>query len=313
MNPLTQLHSNWKTVAVPHIACFFGNLIAAIGITAFFIPQHLLSNGISGIGILIFYLTGIPAGTANFALNIPIMIACYKFMGKGYTLISIVGTFWLSALIDATSFLADLKLIEDPMLSCIAGGLVSGVGFGILYRYNANSGGLDVVGAIMKKYYALDIANVVMALNTLILIVAAFLFSLQLAVLTFVGIYIGTYITNKVVIGLKQRKSVFIISNRSDVIANILMRYVGHGATFLHGQGAYTMQDKRVIYAVIKLTEVAKVKELVNKLDPKAFMIISDASEVIGRGFTTAPVKFHEYPGDALAIPRTKKNMPSEF
>lgn len=310
---LSQLHMSWKDIAMTQLALFVGNLIAAIGITSFYIPQHLLSNGISGVGILLYYAFGIPAGTANFALNIPILLACYKFMGKKYTFISVAGTFWLSALIDATSFMSSWKLIEDPMLSCIAGGLITGVGFGILYRYNVNSGGLDVVGAIMKKYYALDIANVVMILNTVILVIAAFMFSLQLAVLTFVGIYIGTYITNKVVIGLKQRKSVFIISNRSDVIANILMRYVGHGATFLHGQGAYTMQDKRVIYAVIKLTEVAKVKELVNKLDPKAFMIISDASEVIGRGFTTAPVKFHEYPGDALAIPRTKKHMPSEF
>ncbi len=308
-----KLHISWKSEAVPHIASFVGNFIAAVGINAFFIPQHLLSNGISGVAIIFYFLIGVPAGIANFVLNIPIMIACYKFMGRRYTIISVIGTFWLSFLMSLTSFIADWKIIEDPMLSCIAGGLVTGVGFGILYRYNVNSGGLDVVGAIMKKFYSLDIANVVMGLNTLILFVAAFMFSIQLAVLTFVGIYIGTYITNKVVIGLRQRKSVIIISNRSDVIANILMRYVGHGATFLHGQGAYTMQDKRVIYAVIKLTEVAKVKELVNKLDPKAFMIISDASEVIGRGFTGPAVKYHEYPGDALSIPRTKKNMPSEF
>ena len=152
-----------------------------------------------------------------------------------------------------------------------------------------------------------------MILNLVILLAAAWLFSLERAVLTFVAIYIAAFITNKVVIGLKQRKSVIIISNRATPIAQVLMRYVGHGATYLHGQGAYTMQDKRVIYAVIKLTEVAKVKEIVNKLDPQAFMIISDASEVVGRGFTTSPVKYHQYPGDALSMPHTKKNMPPEY
>lgn len=313
MNGKKTSRISWKAEAVPHIASFAGNMIAALGINAFFIPHQLLSSGISGVSIIFYFLMGIPAGIANFVLNIPIMIACYKYMGRRYTIISIIGTFWLSALLSATSFLTSWKVIEDPMLSCIAGGLVTGVGFGILYRYNVNSGGLDVVGAMVKKFYALDIANVVMAINTLILLAAAFMFSLQLAVLTFVGNYIGTFITNKVVIGLKQRKSVIIISNRSDVIASVLMRYVGHGATFLHGQGAYTMQDKRIIYAVIKLTEVAKVKELVNKLDPQAFMIISDASEVIGRGFTAPPVKYHAYPGDALSMPHIKKNMPSEF
>lgn len=308
-----KMHISWKAEAIPHLALIIGNLIVAIGINAFFIPQQLLSSGISGVAIIAYFLSGIPVGVTNFVLNIPILIACYRLMGRRYTIVSVLGTVWLSAFMAVTSFMADWHIIEDPMLSCIAGGLITGVGFGLLYRANVNSGGLDVVGAIMKKFYSLDIANVVMALNTLILVAAAFMFSLQLAVLTFVGIYIGTFITNKVVIGLKQRKSVIIISNRSDIIASLLMRYVGHGATFLHGQGAYTMQDKRVIYAVIKLTEVSKVKELVNKIDPKAFMIISDASEVIGSGFTTPPVKFHESPGEALSIPRIKKNMPAEF
>jgi uncharacterized membrane-anchored protein YitT (DUF2179 family) len=155
--------------------------------------------------------------------------------------------------------------------------------------------------------------TVVMALNTIILIAAAYMFSLELAIMTFVGIYICAFITNKVVIGLKQRKSIMIISTHADLIAHVLMRYVGHGATYLNGQGAYTMQDKRIIYAVIKLTEVAKVKELVNKLDPQAFMIISDASEVVGRGFTAPPVKYHQYPGDSMSMPHTKKNMPPEY
>lgn len=245
---------------------------------------------------MIYFATGLPVGTGIFILNIPIMIACYKFMGRRYTLLSIVGTIMLSVLADATSFLSTWQIMDDPMLSSITGGILSGIGFGIIYKYNGNSGGLDVIGAIVKKYYSLEMGTVTMILNLVILSAAAYMFSLERAVLTFVAIYIAAFITNKVVLGLKQRKSVLIISNRSTPIAQVLMRYIGHGATYIHGQGAYTMQDKRVIYAVIKLTEVAKVKEIVNKLDPQAFMIISDASEVVGRGFTSSPVKFHQYP-----------------
>lgn len=259
------------------------------------------------------FATGLPVGTGIFILNIPIMIACYKFMGRRYTLLSIVGTIMLSILADATAFLSTWKIMDDPMLSSITGGILSGIGFGIIYKYNGNSGGLDVIGAIVKKYYSLEMGTVTMILNLVILSAAAYMFSLERAVLTFVAIYIAAFITNKVVLGLKQRKSVLIISNRSTPIAQVLMRYIGHGATYIHGQGAYTMQDKRVIYAVIKLTEVAKVKEIVNKLDPQAFMIISDASEVVGRGFTSSPVKYHQYPGDALSMPHTQKNMPPEY
>ena len=288
-------------------------LIVAIGMNAFFIPFQLLSSGLSGIAIMFYFLTGLPVGIGIFILNIPIMIACYKFMGRSYTVLSIVGTIMLSVLVDVTSFLSTWNIMHDAMLSSITGGILSGIGFGIIYKYNGNSGGLDVIGAIVKKYYSLEMGTVTMILNLVILLAAAWLFSLERAVLTFVAIYIAAFITNKVVIGLKQRKSVIIISNRATPIAQVLMRYVGHGATYLHGQGAYTMQDKRVIYAVIKLTEVAKVKEIVNKLDPQAFMIISDASEVVGRGFTTSPVKYHQYPGDALSMPHTKKNMPPEY
>lgn len=302
----------WEMV-VPYLASFIGCLLVAIGMNAFFIPFQLLSSGLSGVAIMGYFLANIPVGIGLFVLNIPIMIACYKFMGRQYTILSIVGTIMLSALVDATTFLSSWHIMHNDILSAITGGVVQGIGFGIIYKYNGNSGGLDVIGAIVKKYYSLEMGTVTMVLNLIILLAAAYLFSLERAVLTSVAIYVSAFITNKVVLGLKQRKSVVIISNRAELIAQVLMRYVGHGATYLQGQGAYTMQDKRIIYAVIKLTEVAKVKEIVNKLDPQAFMIISDASEVVGRGFTTSPVKFHQYPGDALSIPHTPKSMPPEY
>ena len=186
---------------------------------AFFIPFQLLSSGLSGIAIMFYFLTGLPVGIGIFILNIPIMIACYKFMGRSYTVLSIVGTIMLSVLVDVTSFLSTWNIMHDAMLSSITGGILSGIGFGIIYKYNGNSGGLDVIGAIVKKYYSLEMGTVTMILNLVILLAAAWLFSLERAVLTFAAIYIAAFITNKVVIGLKQRKSVIIISNRATPIA----------------------------------------------------------------------------------------------
>ena len=126
----------------------------------------------------------------------------------------------------------------------------------------------------------------VMLINTVILFWAAYLFSLELAILTFVSIYITAVVTNKVVLGTKQRKAVMIISNKAYEISRHLMKQVGRGVTYLHGQGGYTMEDREVIYTAVKLTEVSKVKAIVNRIDPQAFMTISDASEVEGQGFT---------------------------
>ena len=302
-----------KQLATPYIANLIGSIIAAVGINAFFIPHHLLSSGIGGIAIMVYYATGLPVGTGNFIMNIPILFACYKFMGRRYTVLTIVGTFLYSSLIDMTAFLANQSIIQDSMTAAITGGILNGIGMGIIYRYNGNTGGLDVVGAIVKKFYSLEMGNVVMGLNTFILIFAAYMFNLELAVLTFISSYVSAFVTDKVVIGLNQRKAVTIVSNRPEQMARVIMRYIGHGVTFIEGKGAYTMQDKQIIYAVIKLTEVSKLKEIVNKVDPKAFMTISDASDVFGTGFTKPSPKFYENPGDSLSMPRTKKSIPPEY
>lgn len=276
----------WKEALIPYLASLIGCTFVAIAVNVFFVPFQLLSSGISGVAIIVYFLTGLPIGVAIFLMNIPIMLACYKFMGRRYTAVSIVGTIMLSVIVDATNFMATWKPVHDAMTSCIAGGILSGLGFGILYKYDGNSGGLDVIGAILKKFYSFEMGTAVMLINTVILFWAAYLFSLELAILTFVSIYITAVVTTKVVLGTKQRKAVMIISNKAYEISRHLMKQVGRGVTYLHGQGGYTMEDREVIYTAVKLTEVSKVKAIVNRIDPQAFMTISDASEVEGQGFT---------------------------
>lgn len=301
-----------KKIALPYIMTFIGCIICTVGINAFFIPHHLLSGGIGGITIMLYYTMGFPIGISMIVINIPIMIACYKFMGRQYTLLSVCGTIMFSVLVDATSFLSALVIVQDRIISTITGGICTGIGMGLMYRFNGNSGGLDVVAAIIKKFYSLEMGNIIMIINAFIIACAAYLFSLELAILTFVGTYVTAMLTNKVVIGLNQRKTAFIVSSHADEIVAVVMRYIGRGATILHGQGAYTHQDKRVVYIVISLTQIAKIKELVNKIDPQAFMIISDASEVLGLGFTRPLNKNHPIDDDALAIPKIKKPLPPQ-
>ncbi len=289
-----------RQLLIPYIANFIGSVIAAIGINGFFIPQHLLSSGIGGVAIMIYYATGLPVGTGNFIMNIPVLIACYRFMGRRYTILAIIGTIMYSALIDATSFFADFNLIHDPMTAAIMGGILNGIGMGIIYRYNGNTGGLDVIGAIAKKFYNLEMGNVVMGLNTFVLMGAAYMFNLELAVLTFISSYV-------------RRKAITIVTVRPEQMAGVIMRYIGHGVTFLNGKGAYTLQDKQIIYTVIKLTEVSKIKEIVNKVDPYAFMTINDVSDVFGSGFSKPAPKLYVPPGGAPNMPRTKRTIPPDY
>lgn len=263
-----------------------GCLIGGLSINAFLVPHHLLSGGISGIAIIFYFLFKLPIGAQIMVMNIPLLYAAYRILGKDYTITTIYGTILFSVAIDATKFVSELNLIQDPIISAITGGVVSGIGSGLIFRVNGSGGGLDIVAAIVKKYYSLNFGVVGFAINSMIMLVAAMLFGLQLAMLTLISMFITGTLTDKVVEGFNRKKTVFIVSYNTDSIVEAILKEVGRGVTILNGQGAFTRQDKQVLFVVVSLTQIAKIKQLVHDADPHAFMIVQDAAEVMGRGFT---------------------------
>lgn len=159
----------------------------------------------------------------------------------------------------------------------------------MIFRMNGSAGGLDIVAAIIKKYYAFNMGIVGFAVNCLIMLVAGLIFGAKPAMLTLIAMYIGGSVTDKVVEGFNRKKTVMIISDNAQAVAESIMSEVGRGATFLQGEGAFTRQDKKVIFMVVNLTQIAKIKLLIEAIDPCAFMIVQDAAEVMGRGFTLPP------------------------
>lgn len=263
-----------------------GGVLGAMSINLFLLPHHLLSGGISGIAIIIHYLSNSPVGLLIIALNIPLMYAAYRFIGKRYLFSTLYGMLIFSVAVDATRFLADLNFVDDPLLAAIYGGVVGGIGSGIIFRVNGSAGGLDIVAAIVKKYYAFNMGGVGFAVNCLITLVAGIIFGSKLAMLTLIAMFITGNVTDKVVEGLNRKKTVMIISEKAQEVAGSIMIEVSRGATFLRGEGAFTHQDKQVIFMVVNLTQIAKIKFLIEEIDPCAFMIVQDAAEVMGRGFT---------------------------
>lgn len=263
-----------------------GCLVSSLSINAFLVPHHLLSGGVSGIAIIFYFLFGLPIGVQVLLMNLPLLYAAYRLLGKEYTIGTIYGTILFSLTVDATQFISQYNLIDDPLISAITGGVVSGIGSGLIFRVNGSGGGLDIVAAIVKKYYGINFGAVGFALNCIIMLVAAMLFGLKLAILTLISMFIAANLTDKVVEGFNRRKTVFIVSYNTDNIVEAILKEVGRGVTILHGQGAFTRQTKQVLFVVVTLTQIAKIKQLVHEADPHAFMIVQDAAEVMGRGFT---------------------------
>ena len=264
-----------------HCGVIIGCLIAACSINLFVVPSHLLTGGVTGIAMIVYYLADLPIGVQTFIYNVPLLVASYKLLGKDYTVDVVIGTVIFSICLDATKFLQAYAPVNDIMLASIYGGVFNGLGYGIVFRMNGSTGGFDILGAIVKKFYSMNM----FAFNCCIVGVAGFLFGIQPALFTLICMYVNSHVTDKVIAGLNRKKAVLIISENSADIAEAIMHELKRGVTFLHGQGAFSGNERNVIMVVVSLTEIAKLKMIVNFLDKNAFLIMMSASEVMGRGF----------------------------
>ena len=281
---LTSILIKWNPLR--YLGIMAGCLVAASSINLFVVPSSLLTGGVTGIAIIFYFLAGLPIGIQTLAYNVPLLIASYKLLGKKYTIDVIIGTVMFSFALDATKFLSGMLTVDDMMLASIYGGIFNGIGYGIVFRMNGSTGGFDILGAIFKKYYSMDIGSVIFGFNCLIVIVAGALFSVNSAMFTLICMYVTSQMTNKIIDGFNQRKAILIISDKAKDIADGIIADIGRGVTFLNGEGAFTGDPKKIVMVVISMTQLAKIKIVVNTVDKNAFMMILPASEVQGRGFT---------------------------
>ena len=268
-----------------------GCLICSSSINLFLVPNHLLSGGIGGIAIIFYYLADLPIGVQMFVYNIPLLFVAYRTLGKLYTFDVVLGTGLFSICVDALRFLGAYAPVNDTMLAAIYGGVFGGIGSGIIFRMNGSTGGLDIIAAIVKKYYALNMGGVIFSFNCLIMCAAGVLFGVMPAMFTLISMFVNSTITDKVIGGLNHKKTVILISDCADAIAQGIITEVGRGATILKGEGAFTHRNKNVLFVVVNLTQIGKIKLIAHVFDPQAFMIVLDAQEVMGRGFTLPGAK----------------------
>ncbi|KYZ76300.1 hypothetical protein AXX12_07635 [Anaerosporomusa subterranea] len=263
-----------------------GSIICGAGINAFLVPHHMLSGGISGVAMIFYFLFNWPIGLLVAIGNIPVFYLGYKLLDREFLIGALYGLAVFSLSIDATRFLANMNLVDDIILAAVFGGVISGIGSGIIFRVGGSTGGTDIIAVIVKKYYSYNIGFVSFSINLVVMAVAAFLFGLKPAMYTLISMFIGSSVTDKVIEGFNRKKTILIISDLSEEIAAAILNEIGRGVTFLKGEGAYTRNDKKVVFVVVTLTQIARIKFIVEKVDPNAFMIVQDAAEVMGRGFS---------------------------
>lgn len=262
-----------------------GNLFCAIAFNVFFIPNKLLSGGVGGVALMNQYLTGFPSGITVFIINLPIFIIGSRMVDKEFAIYGFISMFVFSTLLTATGFLAKYIVLEDILLGAVIGGIFNGVGMGLMFRNRTSQGGLDIIAAILKRKYNLNIGTGLMAINTVIISLSSFLFGFRPAMYTLISMYIGYQVLDKVQIGFNVMKNVLIVSNKSEELTEAIISKLNRSITLLEGRGGYKKEDKEVIYCIVKSNEVIKLKDIVDSIDPNAFLIINDVVEVKGSTF----------------------------
>ena len=262
-----------------------GNLLCAIAFNVFFIPNRLLSGGVGGIALMNQYLTGLPSGITVFLINIPIFIIGSRLVDREFAIYGFISMLVFSTLLTLTNGFDKYVVLEDILLGAVIGGVFNGVGMGLMFRNRTSQGGLDIIAAILKRKYNLNIGTGLMAINTVIISLSSFLFGIRPAMYTLISMYIGYQVLDKVQIGFNIMKNVTIVSTKPEELTSAIIFGLNRSVTLLEGKGGYKKEDKEVLYCIVKSNEIVKLKDIVDSIDPAAFLIINDVVEVKGSTF----------------------------
>ncbi len=274
--------SGWRRILWNLFLITVGSAIFAVGLNAVLIPQGFVSGGVVGISLILYYI--FPAynpGLIYFMVNIPLIVLGWFTISRTFMLYTTVGmsVFSLVSGIVAPRF----PTIEDPILAAIFAAIICGVGAGIILRSRGSAGGFDILAVALSKKWGLRVGGTLTFLNALVLFAGAYFFHLEIILYSFLYTYAMGRVIDAVMTGFNQRKSILIVSDHAEEIGRqILMRF-DRGCTYLKGTGGYSGMDKKIIFSIITLTELPKMKELIFDLDPSAFLVVNDTLEVLGK------------------------------
>ncbi|WP_427042475.1 YitT family protein [Fusobacterium sp. SB021] len=260
-----------------------GAFIYAFGVNYFFVANKLADGGIAGISVILHYLFNFNISTTYLVLNVPLVIMGYKLIGGKF----IVKTFYGTAITSLAFrvFQNYLGPMDDKLIASIFGGLIIGIGLGTIFVGGGSSGGADILVKILNKYFDIPVGKAFLALDSFVLSALGILFGRDIFMYTLVGLFISTKAIDFIQDGVDKAKALMIISDKSEEIKNEIMKQTGRGVTIINARGGYTNDNKEVLYCILGRYEVTTVKRIVKNIDRKAFMSISEVSEVLGEGF----------------------------
>ena len=271
-----------------YLLILLGAAVYALAFDAFFVPNGVAFGGVTGLAQIVnFFLPQAPVGTLVIAFNIPLFLLGWRLLG-GHMLVSSLAAMTASSLfIDLIPLVYEFPPMEDKLLACIFGGVVLGIGLGIIFLQGATTGGTEIVARLLKlKLSWLPLGKLLLLADLVVVALVALVFrNINTALYGVVALYISTVVMDWALYGMDNAKVAYIISDKPEEIARVIMEELERSVTYLQGEGGYLGQPKRVILCAFKQRQIVDIKETVRQVDPNAFMIVTTSHEVLGEGF----------------------------
>ena len=268
-----------KEYIIVALAC----VVMAFNINYFFVGNKLAEGGVSGLSLIIHYLSNIDVSYLYFALNIPLIIVAYIFIGKDFVFKTLFATIILTIFLKV--FGSFRGPIDDILMAAIFGGGINGIAIGIIFYAGGSSGGTDIIAKIINQHYGVAIGKVLLTIDFIILSMVAFIFGKIIFMYTLISLLVSAKMVDIIQEGIYSAKGVTIMTNKVEELKNKIMEDTGRGITLINAKGAYTQKEIGMLYCVVGKYQLMKVKSIVKEIDPDAFMIVNQVHEVVGKGF----------------------------
>lgn len=258
-------------------------IVMSFNMNYFYLGNKLAQGGVAGLSLITHYLTHIDLSFIYLAMNIPLIIIAYIFIGKEFVIKTLFATIILTIFLKV--FGNFRGPIDDILMASIFGGGINGIAIGIIFYAGGSSGGTDIIAKIINKYYGIAIGKILLITDFIILTMVAFIFGKVIFMYTLISLLVSAKMIDIIQEGIYSAKGVTIITNKVEELKIRIMEDTGRGLTLINARGAYTQKEVGMIYCVVGKYQLIKIKNIVKEVDPMAFMIVNQVHEVIGKGF----------------------------
>jgi len=285
--PIHRLFHQLRTL----LPIVFGTAVFAFGLHYFVIPNQLMEGGVTGVSLLLNYALDLPPSITTLLLNVPLFYVGWKFFGGKAMLYTIFGTvsvsffLWVMELLIAKGWVTPFHAGNDFILAALYAGVTIGIGLGFVFRYGATTGGSDILARLANKKKGWSVGQVIFAMDVVVIGASLFYIRLEKVLYTLVAVFIASRVIDYITEGAYAAKAFTIVTKDAELLANRITTEMERGVTLLHATGAYSMEEKRVVYCVVSRQEMRRIKEITRQVDPTAFIVVGEVHDVLGEGF----------------------------